>query len=322
MKIYTFLCAKRNKLLGVSLFLFIPALLWGNPPALSRARFTAIPENPRPGEPVTLALAVSQTGPFRAVLVDRQGQRLNAATFFDLGAAVEGQPVKAAILAIPSTAGAGPARLLAERGGNRIAEFPITIAGRDFASEEISLDQGNTALRRNPDPQKTAESERLWAIISRTGTEILAPAAFAPPVRSTRRTSAFGDRRLYRYVNGSTETSIHAGVDFGVPRGTPVSACAPGRVVLAAPRIVTGNSVILEHLPGVYSLYYHLDSIAVPEGALVNAGTVLGASGSTGLSTGPHLHWEIRVAGENADPDAFAARPVLDKEAILGKLNS
>jgi murein DD-endopeptidase MepM/ murein hydrolase activator NlpD len=322
MKIYTILCAKRSKLLGVSFLLFIAALLWGNPPAAFRARFTAIPENPRPGEPVALGLAGSQSGPLRAVLVDRQGQRLNAAQFFDLGAAIEGQPVKAAILAIPSTARAGPARILAEHGGNRIAEFPITIAGRDFASEEISLDQENTALRRDPDPQKTAESERLWAVISRTGAEILAPAAFVPPVRSTRRTSAFGDRRIYRYVNGSTETSIHAGIDFGVPRGTPVSACAPGRVVLAGPRIVTGNSVILEHLPGVYSLYYHLDSIAVPEGALVDAGTVLGASGSTGLSTGPHLHWEIRVAGENADPDAFAARPVLDKEAILGKLNS
>jgi murein DD-endopeptidase MepM/ murein hydrolase activator NlpD len=78
--------------------------------------------------------------------------------------------------------------------------------------------------------------------------------------------------------------------------------------------------VIIEHLPGLYSLYYHLDKIHIAEGTLVEAGTLLGESGSTGLSTGPHLHWEIRVAGENADPDAFMARPVLDKAAILSKL--
>jgi murein DD-endopeptidase MepM/ murein hydrolase activator NlpD len=312
-----------KKFLGIILFLVIAALLFGEPPAVFRAQFTAIPETPRPGEPVTLGLAASETGPFRAVLVDRRGQRLNAALFFELGAALkEGQAVKAAILAIPSTASPGPAWLLAESNGNRIAEFPITIAERDFVSEEIPLNQGNTSLRTQSDPQKTAESDRLWAIISRTGTEILAPAAFVPPVSSARRTSFFGDRRLYRYANGSTASSIHAGVDFGVPQGTPVSACAPGRVVLAGPRIVTGNSVIIEHLPGVYSIYYHLDSVAVREGTLVNAGILLGASGSTGLSTGPHLHWEIRVAGENADPDAFVVRTVLDKEAILGKLDN
>jgi hypothetical protein len=308
--------------LAGSLLLFTAALLLGEPAGAFTVRFAAIPDNPRPGEPVTLALAAPQGGPLRAVLVDRQGQRLGGALFFDLGAAArDGQPVQAAILAIPSTASPGPARILAERGGSRIAEFPITIAGRDFASEEIPLDQGNTSLRTQPDPQKDAESARLWAVISRTGTEILAPAAFVPPVASTRRTSFFGDRRIYRYADGSTGTTIHGGVDFGVPRGTPVSACAPGRVVLAGPRIVTGNSVVIEHLPGVYSIYYHLDVIEVQEGTLVKAGTLLGASGSTGLSTGPHLHWEIRVSGENADPDAFIARAVLDKEAILDRLD-
>jgi murein DD-endopeptidase MepM/ murein hydrolase activator NlpD len=93
-------------------------------------------------------------------------------------------------------------------------------------------------------------------------------------------------------------------------------------VILARFRIVTGNSVIIEHLPGVYSLYYHLDHIDVAEGAMVSAGTLLGQSGSTGLATGPHLHWEIRVSQENTDPDAFVARPILDKDAILTKINT
>jgi murein DD-endopeptidase MepM/ murein hydrolase activator NlpD len=93
-------------------------------------------------------------------------------------------------------------------------------------------------------------------------------------------------------------------------------------VVLARSRIVTGNSVVIEHLPGVYSLYYHLDKIEVTEGAIVNTGALIGLSGATGLATGPHLHWEIRVSGENTDPDAFISRPLLDKDAVLSKMSN
>ncbi|MFP3088697.1 M23 family metallopeptidase [Treponema sp. TIM-1] len=288
----------------------------------AQTRLIALPENPLPGEPVTLGLATRRSGSFRAVLLNSRGQRLTGAVFFDLALQDKnGQPVKAALLAVPSTAAAGSALIRVEGDGERIAEIPVTIGSRKFVFEEIVLDQENTDLRILSDPKKTAESETLWGIISRTGTELFAPGPFVPPVASTRRTSFFGDRRVFRYVDGSTETSIHAGVDYGIPRGTPVTACAPGRVVLARPRIVTGNSVVIEHLPGVYSLYYHLDKISVAEGSMVDARTPLGESGSTGLSTGPHLHWEIRIAGENADPDALMARSVLDKALILGKLN-
>jgi murein DD-endopeptidase MepM/ murein hydrolase activator NlpD len=85
-------------------------------------------------------------------------------------------------------------------------------------------------------------------------------------------------------------------------------------------RIVTGNTVIIEHAPGIYSLYYHLDRINVQEGAIVTAGAVIGLSGSTGLSTGPHLHWELRINTEGTDPDAFVSRPVIDKDLIISRI--
>jgi murein DD-endopeptidase MepM/ murein hydrolase activator NlpD len=154
------------------------------------------------------------------------------------------------------------------------------------------------------------------------GNELHHAGVFSPPVTSTRRTSFFGDRRIYKYSSGLSDTSIHAGVDFGVPTGTPVTSCGAGRIVLAAPRIVTGNSVVIEHLPGVYSLYYHLSAIEVKEGDMVETGTRIGLSGATGLATGPHLHWELRVNGENTDPDVWIARPILDKDAILSKIGS
>jgi murein DD-endopeptidase MepM/ murein hydrolase activator NlpD len=226
----------------------------------------------------------------------------------------------AAVLTVPATAKPGSAVIVVETAAGNLGEIPITIAEREFISEIIELNPVLTGIRTEPNPQKTAEVDRLWSILNRNGSNIYHLGTFSPPVASTRRTSFFGDRRVYKYSNGKSDVSIHAGIDYGVPKGTEVTACGQGRVVLARNRIVTGNSVIIEHLPGIYSLYYHLDKIEVAEGALVDSGTLLGLSGATGLATGPHLHWEIRVFGENTDPDAFIARPILDKEAILGKM--
>ncbi|MDR2184346.1 MAG: M23 family metallopeptidase [Treponema sp.] len=294
------------------------------PPPEIRTPLAVLPESPRPGDPLTVGYHVSgeaEDGGLRVSLINSQGRRLSRSSFFDAPGDVGGPKLKAAILAVPSTAASGAALVRVENAaGETVAEIPLVIADRNFAAEEIPLNQANTSLRTVPDPRKTAESEYLTAILYRTGNDIHTMGPFVPPVGSARRTSFFGDRRVYRYADGSSATSIHAGIDYGVPTGTAVSACAGGRVVLARPRIVTGNSVVLEHLPGVYSIYYHLDKILVEEGALINAGAVLGESGSTGLATGPHLHWEIRVSGENADPDAFTARPILDKEALLRKM--
>jgi murein DD-endopeptidase MepM/ murein hydrolase activator NlpD len=226
----------------------------------------------------------------------------------------------AAVLAVPATARPGAAVINVESATGIVSEIPLHIGERAFVSEVIELNEILTGIRTDPDPQKTTESNQLWAILNSTGSEIYCLGNFSPPVTSTRRTSFFGDRRVFKYSNGKNDTSIHAGVDYGVPKGTPVNACGPGKVVLARFRIVTGNSVIIEHLPGVYSLYYHLDKIEVNEGAMIGVGALLGLSGATGLATGPHLHWEIRVSGENTDPDAFIARPILDKDAILGKI--
>ena len=300
-------------------------------------KFVVIPPSARPGEPVTVACArefagdSAASGNLQAVLLDSRGRRLTKAAFFSLPGEVPGETsgdmsqalsLKAAIMAVPSTALIGDASIRIESADGILNELPFVIDEREFRSETIPLNQANTDLRTVPDPQKTAESELLWAIISRTGSEIYSAEPFIPPVTSTRRTSAYGSRRVYEYADGKTDTTIHAGVDCGVPTGTEVMACAAGRVALARARIVTGNTVILEHLPGVFSLYYHMDSIAVSEGALVEAGAVLGESGSTGLATGPHLHWEIRVSTENADPDAFLSHPVLDKSDIINKMSS
>ena len=81
---------------------------------------------------------------------------------------------------------------------------------------------------------------------------------------------------------------------------------------MASERIITGFTVVIEHLPGLYSLYYHLDSLSVREGQRVSQGDRIGTVGSTGLATGPHLHWEVRSAGVAVDPDLLVKRSLID----------
>lgn len=116
-----------------------------------------------------------------------------------------------------------------------------------------------------------------------------------------------------RPVNGRLTQSFHTrhnGLDFGVPVGTPVRSTMDGRVVYAGWNDQGyGNLVIVEN--GPYRTYYaHLSSIPVSVGQQVSAGTVIGLSGNTGNSTGPHLHYEIRINQKAIDPtDVTLNRP-------------
>jgi len=197
----------------------------------------------------------------------------------------------------------------------------IVIQPKSFAREDIPLDSANTAIRSAPDPVKDAQTE-VFAEIFRTKdtTALFALDPMVKPLRdSWRITAGFADQRRYLYANGGVDTSLHGGIDLGATTGTPVLACAPGRVVFAGNRIVTGNTVVLEHLPGLFSIYMHLSTISAAEGELLDAGQLLGKVGSTGLSTGPHLHWELRIGPQSVNPEYWLSRPILDKTWLSGE---
>ena len=184
--------------------------------------------------------------------------------------------------------------------------IPARILAKDFPKETIPLTESLTNIRTDTSPEKIQQSKKLndlLAIIDPAGVYTLSK--FIKPVASTRRTSHFGERRIFTYPSGKESTSMHAGIDFGVPVGTTVSACADGKIVMAENRITTGWSVIIEHLPGLYSIYYHMSSLNVKEGQLVKQGDQIGLSGATGFATGPHLHWEIRLDSVCVNPDFF-----------------
>lgn len=189
-----------------------------------------------------------------------------------------------------------------------IQEFilPTTLKLRDFPEEIIPLDEKNTAIKTDNSPERAAQIEKLNNILFTTiPTDIYTLKKFSSPTTSQRYTSYFGDKRTYTYTNGKSSSSFHYGNDYGVPTGTEVRACAEGRVVMAESRISTGWSVVIEHLPGLYSLYYHMNELNVKEGDMVKAGDLIGKSGATGLATGPHLHWEMRLNGSAIRPEFF-----------------
>ncbi len=112
-------------------------------------------------------------------------------------------------------------------------------------------------------------------------------------------TSQFGTRRSY---NQGALSTFHSGTDFGAGPGTPILAPAAGVVTLTETLSVRGNSTVIDHGWGVYSGFWHQAEIKVKVGDIVTPGQVIGLVGSTGRSTGPHLHWELWVGGAQVDP--------------------
>jgi murein DD-endopeptidase MepM/ murein hydrolase activator NlpD len=179
----------------------------------------------------------------------------------------------------------------------RASELVQVIAG-DFVTEQIVLSSETSKLL---DPALVrAENERLSQVFGTFSRQQWWEGPFRVPLQGpVRVTSAFGTRRSY---NGGPPTSYHGGVDYGAETGTPVLAAGRGRVALAEELTVRGRVVIIDHGLGVYSGYYHLSEIAVEAGQEVERDDPIGKIGSTRLSTGPHLHWEIRVGGVYVDP--------------------
>lgn len=184
--------------------------------------------------------------------------------------------------------------------------LPLKFQNREFDKETIELDTKNTAIKTDNSSARAAQIEKLNNILATSNKDALyAFKKMEVPNESKRYTAHFGDRRIYAYSNGQSSTSLHYGNDYGIPEGSEVKACCDGKVVLAEWRNSTGWSIVIEHLPGLYSLYYHLSEMKVKEGDMVKTGELIGKSGKTGLATGPHLHWEMRLNSSAVRPEFF-----------------
>lgn len=165
----------------------------------------------------------------------------------------------------------------------------------DSSMEEIVRPQNEETVKR-----KERESQMIREARKESADKKLWQGNFLWPVEG-RISSPFG---ATRYVNGVLNNR-HSGIDIAAPRGTPVKAAADGMVKLAASLLSTGNTIIIDHGWYVTSSYSHLDSIKVKVGELVKKGDIIGTVGSTGVSTGPHLHWAVTVHGVFINPEEF-----------------
>ena len=182
----------------------------------------------------------------------------------------------------------------------------LEVTQKAFRAETIELSSPMSELRQTDDPRRLSESRALWQLLNqRNPTRLYHLEPFCVPLHESVRSSHFGDRRLFVYTDGGTEGSMHSGIDLVASSGTPVLSSGNGLVVFAGERLITGNTVVIEHLPGLYSLYYHLEELFTSEGDTVVVGQEIGLIGATGLVTGVHLHWEFRIGGVPVDPDSM-----------------
>ena len=189
----------------------------------------------------------------------------------------------------------------------RDTAVPVVVASNveirpgHFNSEYIRLSADRQQLL---DPALVAaEREKLTATWSVFNPQRYWNGLFRVPVdQFIRISSPFGTRRSY---DGGPMTSYHEGTDFALSSGTPVYAPADGVVMMAEPLTVRGNAIVIDHGWGLYSGYWHLSEFKVTPGQKVRQGDLIALSGNTGLSTGAHLHWDMRVLGLNVDPMQF-----------------
>jgi murein DD-endopeptidase MepM/ murein hydrolase activator NlpD len=177
-------------------------------------------------------------------------------------------------------------------------EAIVKVVAKKYPTTELKVDEKYVELSKADLARANRESKETEAIYAAVSSQVLWNEPFRIPIADDRTGTNFGHRRIF---NGEPRAP-HAGADLKATTGTPIHATNTGRVVLAKNLFFTGNTVILDHGLGIYSLYAHLSRIDVKRGDLVKNDQVLGLAGATGRVTGPHLHWGLRVQGARVDP--------------------
>lgn len=179
-------------------------------------------------------------------------------------------------------------------------KFDVRVNAGTFPTQDITLTAAMSALL---DPAvQNAENALIAQTVAQYNPGQSWQGLFRLPLAEAnpRVSALFGERRSY---NGGTPGLCgHEGQDFGELGGTPVYAPAAGIVVIAQPLQVRGNVVFIDHGRGVYSGFYHMSELVAQDGQRVQPGDLIGKVGTTGFSTGNHLHWSMWVNGIYVDP--------------------
>jgi murein DD-endopeptidase MepM/ murein hydrolase activator NlpD len=271
--------------------LALGVLLMAPPPMQISARSRSL----QPGELVVLSIVLPEaSGAITVRAFDR-----------DVAAYPDGERAWRALVGIDLDVKPGtyPVTVDAGAGASRMhASYNLQIAARTFRTRRLTVNEAFVT----PPPSEQARIEREAALLTGVwnapASQRLWTGPFVRPVPQEAN-SAFGTRSIF---NGKPRNA-HGGADFLSPAGTPIQAPNAGRVAVARNLYYSGNTVIIDHGLGLFSMLAHLSVIEVHEGDQVTAGQLLGRVGATGRVTGPHLHWAIRASGARVDPLSLLA---------------
>jgi len=182
------------------------------------------------------------------------------------------------------------------------ATYELVVTRRTFPTRRLNVDEAFVTPPESEQSRIEREAALLAATWTASSPERLWSGPFIRPVAEPAN-SAFGTRSIF---NGKPRNA-HGGADFLSPAGTPVHAPNAGRVVIARPLYFSGNTVIVDHGLGLFSMLAHLSAIDIHEGDRIDAGQVVGKVGATGRVTGAHLHWTVRVDDARVDPLSLLA---------------
>jgi murein DD-endopeptidase MepM/ murein hydrolase activator NlpD len=187
-------------------------------------------------------------------------------------------------------------------GGGKVfsKSIPLKIEKNDFTVQKLTLPKSMVDLDPKTLERVNRESARVRKVFAGVREEKLWKGPFVRPLEGEV-SGAFGVRRV---INGQNK-SPHSGIDLRAEAGTPVSACNDGIAALVDDLFFSGKTVVLDHGWGLYSMYFHLSEAGVSAGDKLRTGDTLGRVGSTGRSTGPHLHWGMILRGARVDPLSF-----------------
>jgi murein DD-endopeptidase MepM/ murein hydrolase activator NlpD len=181
-----------------------------------------------------------------------------------------------------------------------VGSHAVTIEAKEFPEEHLSVPSKYVSPPPEVEARLAQERKKLRAIYESRRQFVPGEEPFVRPVPGDP-TSTFGTRRLY---NGKPR-SPHPGLDLRAATGTPVRSSGGGLVVLSQDLYYSGNTVIVDHGGGLFTIYAHLSELHAAEGQEIAAGDVVGLSGATGRVTGPHLHWGAKIGNRPFDPQAL-----------------
>ena len=189
---------------------------------------------------------------------------------------------------------------------NEVFSKTIKILDGDFKKSYITVSKTMSEKRSDKnmkamtnfvaEAKKSPVERKLW------------DSNFILPVQS-KISSPFG---AMRFVNNKV-VGYHSGIDFPVPVGTTLKAANSGKIVLARELTTTGNTIVIDHGMNLFSSYAHMSVLNVKEGDSIKKGEVIGKSGNTGFTTGPHLHFTISIGSTFVNPHLFLDSAVLEK---------